>query len=135
MCSFRRRQTDDWECSFDFVRRHTSLSGRGGGDVCILNGTGRQGSCFLPIVMLGLVASAVGQTNPNRLAREQSRYLSRAMNHPVDWYPWSADQFKRKGATPSHPSGCWSCQKPQTIKEFMLKNEEMFSLAQQLISA
>jgi hypothetical protein len=40
MCSFRRWQTDHWECSFDFVGRRTSLSGRGGGDVCILNGTG-----------------------------------------------------------------------------------------------
>jgi len=41
------------------------------------------------------VASVVGQTNPNHLAGEQSRYLSRAMNQPVDWYPWGADPFKR----------------------------------------
>jgi len=53
------------------------------------------GLLLLPLVMLGFVASAVGQTNPNHLAREQSRYLSRAMNQPVDWYPWGADPFKR----------------------------------------
>ena len=53
------------------------------------------GLLLLPLVMLGFVASAVGQTNPNHLAREQSRYLSRAMNQPVDWYPWDADPFKR----------------------------------------
>ena len=29
-----------------FVGRRTSLSGRGGGDVCILNGTGGRGSCY-----------------------------------------------------------------------------------------
>jgi uncharacterized protein len=50
---------------------------------------------LLPLVILGFVASAIVQTNPNHLAREQSRYLSRAMNQPVDWYPWSADAFKR----------------------------------------
>jgi uncharacterized protein len=55
----------------------------------------RTGLLLLPLVMLGFVASAVGQTNPNHLAREQSRYLSRAMNQPVDWYPWDADPFKR----------------------------------------
>jgi len=53
------------------------------------------GLLLLPLVMFGFVASAVGQTNPNHLAREQSRYLSRAMNQPVDWYPWGADPFKR----------------------------------------
>ena len=51
------------------------------------------GLLLLPLVMLGFVASAAGQTNPNHLAREQSRYLSRAMNQPVDWYPWGADPF------------------------------------------
>ena len=56
MYSFRRRQTDDWECGFDFVGRRTSLSGRG-----------------------GLV--------------------------PVGCGPVQA----REGATPSHPSRCWSC--------------------------
>ncbi len=50
---------------------------------------------LLPLVMSGFVASAVGQTNPNHLAREQSRYLNRAMKQPVDWYPWGADAFKR----------------------------------------
>src|ERR1700747_3792256 len=45
--------------------------------------------------MLGFVASVVGQPRPNHLAGEQSRYLSRAMNQPVDWYPWGADPFKR----------------------------------------
>ncbi len=55
----------------------------------------RTGLLLLPLVMLGFVASAVGQTNPNHLAREQSRYLSRAMNQPVDWFPWDADPFKR----------------------------------------
>ena len=50
---------------------------------------------LLPLVMLGFVAGAVGQTNPNHLACEQSRYLSRAMNQPVDWYPSGADPFKR----------------------------------------
>ena len=53
------------------------------------------GLLLLPLVMLGFVASAVEQTNPNHLGREQSRYLSRAMNQPVDWYPWGADPFKR----------------------------------------
>jgi hypothetical protein len=53
------------------------------------------GLLLLPLVMLGFVASAVGQTNPNHLAREPSRYLGRAMNQPVDWYPWGADPFKR----------------------------------------
>jgi len=53
------------------------------------------GLLLLPLVMLGFVAGAVGQTNPNHLARERSRYLSRAMNQPVDWYPWGADPFKR----------------------------------------
>src|ERR1700745_922837 len=53
------------------------------------------GLLLLPLVMLGFVASAVGQPNPNHRAREQSRYLSRAMNQPVDWYPWGADPFKR----------------------------------------
>ena len=46
---------------------------------------------LLPLVMSGFVASAVGQTNPNHLAREQSRYLNRTMKQPVHWYPWSAD--------------------------------------------
>ena len=55
----------------------------------------RTGLLLLPLVMLGFVASVVGQTNPNHLAGEQSRYLSRAMNQPVDWYPWGADPFKR----------------------------------------
>ena len=50
---------------------------------------------LLPLVMLGFAASAVGQTKTNHLAGEQSRYLNRAMNQPVDWYPWSADAFKR----------------------------------------
>ena len=53
------------------------------------------GLLLLPLVMLGFVASAVGQTNRNHLAREQSRYLNRAMNQPVDWYPWGAEPFKR----------------------------------------
>jgi thioredoxin-related protein len=53
------------------------------------------GFLLLALVMLGFVAGAVGQTNPNHLAREQSQYLSRAMNQPVDWYPWGADPFKR----------------------------------------
>jgi len=50
---------------------------------------------LLPLVMSGFVASAVGQTNPNHLAREQSRYLNRAMKQPVDWYPCGADALKR----------------------------------------
>jgi Protein of unknown function, DUF255 len=95
MCNFRGRQTDDWQCSFDFDGRRTSLSGRGGGDICILNSTGGRGLLLLPLVMWGLVASAAGQTNPNHLAGEQSRYLSRGMNQPVDWYPWNAGTFKR----------------------------------------
>ena len=53
------------------------------------------GLLLFPLVMSGFVASAVGQTNPNHLAREQSRYLNRAMKQPVDWYPWGADAFKR----------------------------------------
>ena len=53
------------------------------------------GFLLLALVMLGFVASAVGQTTPNHLAREQSRYLSRAMNQPVDWYPWGPGPFKR----------------------------------------
>ena len=53
------------------------------------------GLLLLPLVMSGFVASAVEQTNPNHLAREQSRYLNRAMKQPVDWYPWGADAFKR----------------------------------------
>ena len=51
----------------------------------------------LPLVMLWFVAGAVGQTNPNHLAGEQSRYLRRAMNQPVNWYPWSEDAFRRAG--------------------------------------
>jgi len=47
--------------------------------------------------MLGFVASAVGQTNPNHLAGEHSPYLRRALNQPVNWYPWSKDAFRRAG--------------------------------------
>jgi hypothetical protein len=55
----------------------------------------RPTGLLLLTLVLRFVASTVGQTNPNHLAREQSRYLSRAMNQPVDWYPWGADPFKR----------------------------------------
>jgi Protein of unknown function, DUF255 len=54
------------------------------------------GLLLLPLVMSGFVASAVGQTNPNHLAREQSRYLNRAMKQSVDWYPWGADAFQAR---------------------------------------
>ena len=53
-----------------------------------------MGLLLFPLVMSEFVASAVEQTNPNHLSREQ-RYLNRAMKHPVDWYPWGADAFKR----------------------------------------
>jgi uncharacterized protein YyaL (SSP411 family) len=46
-------------------------------------------------VTLWCVASAVAQTKPNQLADEHSPYLNRALNQPVDWYPWGADSFKR----------------------------------------
>ncbi len=52
---------------------------------------------LLPLVMLGFVASAVGQTKPNHLAGEQSPYLRRALNQPVNWYPWSKDAFRHAG--------------------------------------
>jgi Protein of unknown function, DUF255 len=45
--------------------------------------------------MLGFVASAVGQIKPNHLTGAHSPYLTRAMNQPVNWYPWGADAFKR----------------------------------------
>jgi len=45
--------------------------------------------------MLGSVARAVGQTKPNHLAGEPSPYPTRAMNQPVNWYPWGKDAFGR----------------------------------------
>jgi len=53
------------------------------------------GLLLLPLVLLGFVASAVGQIKPNHLTGEHSPYLTRAMNQPVNWYPWGADAFKR----------------------------------------
>jgi uncharacterized protein YyaL (SSP411 family) len=50
---------------------------------------------LLLLLMLGGVASAVGQTKPNHLTGEQSPYLTRAMNQPVNWYPWGKDAFGR----------------------------------------
>jgi uncharacterized protein YyaL (SSP411 family) len=50
---------------------------------------------LLLLLMLGGVASVVGQTKPNRLASEHSRYLRRAMNQPVNWHPWGKDAFGR----------------------------------------
>jgi uncharacterized protein len=44
---------------------------------------------------VGVCGKRSRTTQLNHLAREQSRYLSRAMNQPVDWYPWDADPFKR----------------------------------------
>jgi thiol:disulfide interchange protein len=53
------------------------------------------GLLLLPLVTLGFVASAVGQIRPNHLTGAHSPYLTRAMNQPVNWYPWGADAFKR----------------------------------------
>jgi len=53
------------------------------------------GLLLLLLLMLGSVARAVGQTEPNQLAGEQSPYLTRAMNQPVKWYPWGKDAFGR----------------------------------------
>ncbi len=50
---------------------------------------------LLLLLMLGGVASAVGQTKPNHLAGEHPPYLKRAMNQPVNWYPWGKDAFGR----------------------------------------
>lgn len=93
MRSVGRRQTDNWECSFDFVRRRTGLSGRAGSKRLYFECYLPTGLLLLPLVMLGFVGSAVGPSNTNHLAGEQSRSLNRAMKQTVDWSEHVEDIF------------------------------------------
>ena len=55
-----------------------------------------RASIFL--LVLGLTCAVVAtraQETPNHLRGETSKYLKRAASQPVDWYPWSADAFRR----------------------------------------
>lgn len=50
------------------------------------------------VLVLGLLASALvlAATPPgNHLQGQSSPYLKRAAAQPVDWYPWSAEAFRR----------------------------------------
>ena len=42
-----------------------------------------------------MVASGQAQAKRNHLGGQASPYLKRAVSQPVDWYPWSAEAFKR----------------------------------------
>ena len=50
-------------------------------------------------ILLGLMVLAsslrLSAATHNHLAGENSVYLSRAAQQPVDWYPWSAEAFQR----------------------------------------
>jgi uncharacterized protein len=42
-----------------------------------------------------MVAAGQAQAKPNHLGGQASPYLRRAVSQPVDWYPWSAEAFRR----------------------------------------
>jgi uncharacterized protein len=47
------------------------------------------------MALASMVACGQAQAKPNHLGGQTSRYLKRATSQPVDWYPWSAEAFKR----------------------------------------
>ena len=50
---------------------------------------------LLVLTLASRVASGQAQAKPNHLRGQTSPYLKRAVSQPVDWYPWSAEAFKR----------------------------------------
>ena len=50
---------------------------------------------LLVLTLASRVASGQAQAKPNHLGGQASPYLKRAVSQPVDWYPWSAEAFKR----------------------------------------
>ena len=50
---------------------------------------------LLVLALASMVASGQAQAKPNHLRGQTSPYLKRAVSQPVDWYPWSAEAFKR----------------------------------------
>src|ERR1700694_342765 len=50
---------------------------------------------LLVLALASMVASGQAPEEPNHLRGQTSPYLKRAVSQPVDWYPWSAEAFKR----------------------------------------
>lgn len=47
------------------------------------------------VVSMACAVTALAQPGPNHLKAEKSAYLQRAVDQPVDWYPWGAEAFRR----------------------------------------
>ena len=47
------------------------------------------------VLSLASIATVTAQGKTNHLGPGNSPYLDRALSQPVDWYPWSAEAFRR----------------------------------------
>lgn len=49
----------------------------------------------LALALVAVAPATAGTGKSNHLAGQSSEYLKRAAQQPVDWYPWSAEAFRR----------------------------------------